>query len=146
MPKLDRLLTDLDISWTKRAKKRFNKKRGQMQLADGWIKGLDGRRIVIDSQHKVLNYLLQSDEAIQMSHAYVMVHEEMERLGYVIGEDWNMLIFYHDEVQLEARTLEAVQACADVACWAIAQSGVNLGITCPHEGDPKFGMNWKECH
>ena len=146
MPKLEALLTDLERQWGKRAKTGWDSKRHTTSLRDGWVKGLDGRRIVIDSPHKVLNYLLQSDEAIQMSHAYVMIHEEMERLGYVIGEDWNMLIFYHDEVQMEARTLEVVQACADVACWAIAQSGVNLGITCPHEGDAKFGMNWRECH
>ena len=146
MPKLEALLTDLERQWGKRAHQRFNKKRGQMQMADGWVKGLDGRRIVIDSPHKVLNYLLQSDEAIQMSHAYVMVHEEMERRGYVQGADWNMLIFYHDEVQMEGRTAAITEACADVACWAIAQSGVRLGITCPHEGDAKFGMNWKECH
>ena len=146
MPRLDELLISLEKAWGKRAKTGWDSKRHTTSLRDGWVKGLDGRRIVIDSPHKVLNFMLQSDEAIQMGHAYVMIHEEMERLGYKKGTDWRMLIWYHDEFQLEGRTPEITKACGEVACWAIAKSGVNLGIACQHEGEAKYGMNWKECH
>jgi DNA polymerase I-like protein with 3'-5' exonuclease and polymerase domains len=146
MPKLGVLLSGLEKEWSKRAHQRFNKKRGQMQLADGWIKGLDGRRVVVESSHKLLNYQLQSDEAIHMSHAYVLVHEEMDRRGYKLGVDWNMLIFYHDEVDMEARTKEIAEVCGEVASWAITQAGIHLGIACHHEGSIKHGNNWKEVH
>ena len=146
MPKLKRLIDDTEKKWSKTARRYYDKKRGYETMRGGWITGLDGRRIKVDSAHKILCYQLQSDEAIQMSHAYVHLHEEMERAGYVLGEDWRMLIWMHDEFQFEGRTNEIVHHAAKLACESISWAGHHLSINCEHEGEALFGNNWAECH
>ena len=146
MPKLKELISKTEKKWEKTARRYYDKKIGQDVMRGGWITGVDGRRIKVDSAHKILCYQLQSDEAIQMSHAYVHLHEEMEKAGYVLGEDWRMLIWMHDEFQFEGRTNEIVQHAATLASESITWAGTHLNIECPHEGEALFGNNWSECH
>ena len=94
LPALGRLMEQLQAEWRKNAKQRFNPKFNRMEYYDGWITGLDGRPIYIASEHAILVYLLQSDEAIMMSKAYCLLNE---RLGakYKYGEDYGVLCWYH---------------------------------------------------
>src|SRR5690606_28681485 len=70
LPALKRLLDDLTKEWRSHAQQRFNPKFNRMEYHKGWIRGLDGRPVHIASEHQVLVYALQSDEAIMMSAAY----------------------------------------------------------------------------
>jgi DNA polymerase I-like protein with 3'-5' exonuclease and polymerase domains len=109
----------------------------------GWIRGLDGRPISVSSKHKLLVYLLQSDEAIQMGNAYVLCDE---RLRSVHGTDlWKWVLWMHDEFQFEAHP-SITSDVADVGCWSIKEAGERLGIPVPHEGAAKIGRTWKETH
>ena len=101
LPGLPELIAKLTGEWEKSAKLIYNKKLGRKVYTNGHFKGLDGRPITVSSSHAILNYALQSDEAIHMSYAYILVHKYMEEAGFCYGEDWNMLIFYHDEIQVE---------------------------------------------
>jgi DNA polymerase I-like protein with 3'-5' exonuclease and polymerase domains len=145
MPGLKSLIDNMAQSWRTTAQKYFDPSRRQYIYRNGKIKGVDGRPIVIDSEHKILAYTLQSDEAIQMAVAYVLVHEYAQGAGLKLHEDWGMLIWMHDEYQMECKP-QYKEKLAALACKAIKDAGEVLNIQCPHDGDALFGNNWYETH
>lgn len=144
-PSFKVLITTLQQQWRSSANLEYDERAKRKVLKNGYITGLDGRPILVESEHMVLVYLLQSDEAIQMAAAYCWFHQQMERRGYVYGRDWGMLIWYHDEYQLECRP-EISEDIAKLAKESIAWAGRFYHIRCPHEGDAKIGNNWAETH
>ena len=145
LPKLRDLIERLTEEWRKTAKQWYNPKWNRMEYRDGYIKGLDGRPILVDSEHKVLVFTLQSDEAIQMAAAYVYFNVSMERRGYKYGTDFGSVIWYHDEFQALARE-EIAEEAKTLAEESIAWAGRYYQIACPHDGDGKLGRNWMETH
>jgi hypothetical protein len=145
MPGLRRLVDRLTAEWQKTAQRYYDKDRGRWVYINGYITGIDGRPILVASEHTVLCYAVQSDEAIQMSAAYVMLHHWAEQKGWVAGRDWGMLIFMHDEFQMECKP-ELATELGELACKAIRWAGQHLKIQVPHDGDMKTGMNWADCH
>ena len=144
-PSFKVLIQNLQEQWRVTAKLEFDARLGRKVLKNGYITGLDGRPILVESEHQVLVYLLQSDEAIQMAAAYCWMHMAMEKNGYVYGKDWGMLIWYHDEFQLECRP-EISEHTVKLAEQSISWAGSYYNIRCPHEGDAKVGNNWAETH
>jgi DNA polymerase I-like protein with 3'-5' exonuclease and polymerase domains len=145
LPGLKHTINHLTEQWRASAQKYYDPKFGRMVFRNGYIKGIDGRPILVESEHAILCYALQSDEAIQMSVAYVMLHKWAEEKGWKLGQDWGMLIWMHDEFQMEAKP-EIAGELRDLACRAIQWAGEFLKIKFPHEGDGKIGRNWYECH
>lgn len=145
LPKLRQLIERLTNEWRKTAQRYYSGRRGEWVYSNGKITGLDGRPIWIDSEHKILCYMLQSDEAIQMAAAYVKFHADMAKAGYVLHEDYGTLIWMHDEIQFETRP-EIAEAAARICCEAIAWAGRFYKIACPHEGSYLIGNNWYETH
>jgi len=88
------LVDSLQKEWRSNAKRRMNKW-GHLEYYDGWIVGLDGRPILIESEHAILVYLLQSDEAIMMAAAYCFLFKRAEKRGWKHGVDWGMLAWVH---------------------------------------------------
>ncbi|MCI0528937.1 MAG: hypothetical protein L0Y56_15985, partial [Nitrospira sp.] len=129
MPAMRALLARLDSEWRSNG---------------GWIRGLDGRPLTVSTPHQLLVYLLQSDEAIQMSHAYVLFVNAMSR-RWEYGIDWGMTLWMHDEFQVECRP-EIAEEVGRLGCWSIAEAGRQLGIIVPHEGAYKVGKNWNQTH
>src|SRR5690606_8878714 len=74
---LGTLMESLTKEWKGTAKQRFNAKFNRMEYFDGIITGLDGRPIKVPSEHQLLVYLLQSDEAIHMSKAYCLLNQRL---------------------------------------------------------------------
>jgi DNA polymerase-1 len=129
MPAMQALLSRLETEWTTNR---------------GWIRGLDGRPIYVPGKHQLLVYLLQSDEAIQMSHAYLLfVEAASTRWRY--GDEWAVVLWMHDELQIEC-VPHIAEEIGQLASWAIAEAGRRLGIPVPHEGEYKIGTNWMETH
>lgn len=145
MPMLRDFLEMEREKWRKTAKKYFNPAFNRMEYRDGWITGLDGRRVSVEFEKDILVYYLQSDEAIQMAYAYVWANEELERRGYKWGKDYGFCIWYHDEFQVECRP-EIAKVVQEVLEESIAWAGRHLGILCPHEGDSKVGRSWCDTH
>ena len=138
------LITSLLQEWRVNAKVRKNPW-GKDEWYNGWITGLDGRPIFIDSEHKLLVYLLQSDEAIMMSFAYVLLYDWLEAEGFVWGEDWAYVNWNHDEYTLEVKP-EHVKRISYLSEQAITKAGEYFHIACPHEGESKVGDNWYKIH
>ena len=93
LPALQNLLDKLGAEWKSTAKKRLNSF-NKVEYYDGIVKGLDGRPILIPSEHQILVYMLQSDEAIMMTKAYNLAWERISK-KYKYGEDFGIVCWYH---------------------------------------------------
>ena len=139
----ERLVNELTEEWRSNAKKRLNPW-GKMEWFKGWVVGLDGRPIYIESEHQILVYVLQSDEAIMMSAAYNLACKRLAK-KYKYGVDYGVVCFYHDEYTIECREGIAEDVAA-IAEKCIVDAGNFYKIQCPHEGDAAIGKNWWEIH
>ena len=117
---------------------------GAIEYRNGWIKGLDDRRISCDSEHKVLCSALQSDEAIMMTHAYNDICEALSK-RYRYGEDYGVLCWYHDEVQVECKP-EIAEDVGEIMSSSITTAAEQLGLVVPQSGTYKIGSNWSLTH
>lgn len=142
---LEELVNGLVKEWRATAKQRYNPKFGRMEYYNGRITGLDGRPITVPSEHALLVYLLQSDEAIMMQAAYNRCHKMLERAGYVYGKDYGFVCWMHDEFSIECKE-EISKDVARIAEESIAWAGQFFKIECPHIGNAAIGKNWYEIH
>lgn len=145
LPGLREAIDKLANEWKKNARQVYNKKFGRMEYKDGWFTGLDGRPIYCESEHAVLVYALQSDEAIQMAAAYNVFHKWMEREGYVYGRDYGTVCWYHDEFTVECKP-DIAKHVGQLAEKSIEWAGKYYRIGCPHKGKAQIGRNWAEIH
>ena len=141
---LGQLMERLQEEWRASAKKQFNAKFNRVEYYNGWITGLDGRPIQVPYEHQLLVYLLQSDEAIMMSAAYCRINQQLDK-KYKWGEDFGVVCFYHDEVNVECRE-EIAEDVVKITEEAIAWAGKFYNISCPHVGDGKIGKSWYAVH
>ena len=108
---------------------------------DGSLPGLDGRRVLIRSEHAALNTLLQSAGAIVMKQALVIATNKLARYGY----PYKLVAQVHDEFQVEVPE-EYAQQVGAVFRNAIREAGRTLELRCPLDGEYKIGNNWSETH
>jgi DNA polymerase I len=141
---LEELMERLTKEWKETAKQRYNRKFNRMEYYDGIITGLDGRPIVVPSEHMLLVYLLQSDEAIMMAKAYTLANERLAE-KYKYGEQYGFLIWMHDEYQIECDP-DIAEDVKRIAEQAITDAGTFFKIKCPHLGSGTIGRNWFETH
>lgn len=145
------LVAALTSEWRGNAKKRKRTIKSSWgtkvvdEYYDGWVTGLDGRPVKIASEHAILVYVLQSDEAIMMTAAYCMLYKRATAKGWVHGKDWGFLTWMHDEFQCEVRE-DIAEEFAEVANKSIVDAGLYYKIECPHQGESDIGMNWYETH
>ena len=108
---------------------------------DGSLPGLDGRRVLIRSEHAALNTLLQSAGAIVMKQALVLATDKLKRYGY----PYKLVAQVHDEFQVEVPEEYAVRV-GTVFRNAIRDAGRELNLRCPLDGEFKIGNTWAETH
>lgn len=143
-PGFEELVNSLTEEWKSNAKQRINRW-GRVEYYEGWCTGLDGRPIHIESEHQILVYMLQSDEAILMQHALVLLKSWLDEEGWTHGVEYGFVANVHDEYQAEVRD-DCVDRYCELATKAIEVAAVNLEIACPHKGEADVGVNWKETH
>ena len=143
LPALQRLLDKLGAEWRSTAKKRLNSF-NKVEYYDGVVQGLDGRPILIPSEHQILVYMLQSDEAIMMTKAYNLAWERISK-KYKFGEDFGIVCWYHDEFTVDCKP-EIAEDIKKISEQCIRDAGEFYNIKCPHVGDGKIGNNWHEVH
>ena len=108
-------------------------------MCQGYLKGLDGRKIFVRSEHSALNTLLQGAGAIMMKQALVIFYE---KLG---GLDAKFVCNVHDEWQLEVVADQADEV-GRLGVEAIIEAGKVLNLKCPLDGEYNVGINWSETH
>ena len=106
-----------------------------------WLPGLDGRRLIVRSQHAALNTLLQGAGAIVMKQALILLHRKI-----INGKiNARFVANIHDEWQIETTTEDA-DTVGFLAVQSIRQAGIRLRLRCPLDGEFKVGLNWAATH
>jgi DNA polymerase I len=108
----------------------------------GFFFGLDGRRVKVPNEHKVLAGMLQNGEAVLMKTAALKWTRELDLLGI----RYKLCTWPHDEWQTEAYTYDEAVKIGEVQCRAIVDAGTELGMFCPMAGESKVGKTWKDTH
>ena len=106
-----------------------------------WLKGLDGRKIIIRHPHAALNSLLQGAGATVMKVALTKLEQ------YVIDKRIKAypVVNVHDEFQYEVEQ-ERADEFGKLAVQSIIDAGNKLNLRCKLNGEYKIGNNWAETH
>lgn len=109
--------------------------------AKGFVPGLDGRKLIVRSEHAALNTLLQGAGAIVMKKALIILDKKFKS-GTI---DAHFVANVHDEWQIEARPEDA-EMVGQMAVDSIRESGEYFNLFCPLSGEYSIGGSWKETH
>lgn len=121
--------------------KALREKVGRIYSQKGWLPGLDGRKLLVRSEHSALNTLLQGAGAIVMKQALVILKKELVREK--IWHEFKANV--HDEWQIECKEADA-DVLGNIGKKAIQQAGVVLKMNCPLDGEYKVGLSWRDTH
>ena len=104
----------------------------------GYVLGIDKRRILVDSKHKSLNYLLQGSAAVIAKRWMVLANENLPKTA-------RQLAFIHDELQFEVQP-EEVDTLKFLLELTAVQAGEYYKLRCPIAAESKHGNDWSEVH
>ena len=106
--------------------------------ARGYVHGLDHRRILCDSRHKSVNYLIQGSSAILAKRWMVLTHENLPPTA-------RQLAFVHDELQFECEEKD-VDDLKFLLELSAVQAGEYYKLRCPIAAESKSGATWADVH
>ena len=106
--------------------------------ATGSILAIDGRKLLVDSPHKALNFLLQGSAATIAKKWLQITHENLPPTAH-------QLAFVHDELQYECKE-EDVEDLKFLLELSAAQAGEYYKLRVPIAAEAKSGRNWSEVH
>ena len=107
----------------------------------GFLLAIDGRKVLVDSPHKALNYLLQCSAGC-IAKRWLVIANDLFAKNNVHTKQ---LAFIHDELQFECEpksiiaTRYGLQASATLA-------GEYYNLRCPISADAKHGKTWADVH
>ncbi len=107
----------------------------------GYLKGLDGRKIFIRSEHAALNSLLQGGGAVIMKKGLALLDSLIKLNTF----DAKFVANIHDEWQMEVRE-DLADHIGTLAIECIKRAGEFYNLRCPMDGEYKVGRNWSETH
>ena len=107
----------------------------------GHLKGLDGRKLWIRSEHAALNTLLQAAGAIVMKKGLIILDD--------YAKQWNLNYKFvgniHDEVQTEVDEQQA-ETFGWLAVECLKAAGHHFNLRCPLDGEYQVGNTWADTH
>ena len=107
----------------------------------GSIKAIDGRKILVDSQHKALNYLLQGSSAVLAKRWMIINQQTINKTNLCCSQ----LAFVHDELQFECHPEHINDLSTSLVYSAIA-AGEYYKLRIRIDAESKTGNNWAEVH
>ena len=113
----------------------------ELASKEGSLKLLDGRRILLDSSHKALNYLLQGTAAVLAKRWMVIANQNIKQLGI----EAHQLAFVHDELQFETYPPNVNDLCTSLVLSA-AEAGEYYKFRIPIGAEAGHGKSWAETH
>jgi len=109
----------------------------------GWFKGLDGRKVIVPSEHKTLAGMLQNGESVIMKHSALQWVRQAKQMGI----DFKLVTWPHDEWQTEVcGTLATAEKLGEIQRQSFVDVGVKFDMVCPLAGSTDIGRNWKDTH
>ena len=109
--------------------------------ATGKILAIDGRTLLVDSQHKALNYLLQCSAGVIAKRWLLIANQTFKEAGL----STHQLAFIHDELQYECeqKDIDDVKFTLE---HAAVRAGEYYNLRCPIAAEAKSGRDWSEVH
>tara|TARA_Y100000310_G_scaffold126967_1_gene125981 strand:+ start:140 stop:790 length:651 start_codon:yes stop_codon:yes gene_type:complete len=107
----------------------------------GFVRSIDGRKILLDSPHKALNYLLQSGAGTVAKRWLLINQQTIESTKLCCAQ----LAFVHDELQFECHPDHAADLSASLV-YSAAAAGEYYNLRVPIAAEAKQGANWAEVH
>ncbi len=107
----------------------------------GHLIGLDGRKLILRSEHAALNTLLQSAGAIIMKKSLTILDE----YATIHNIEYKFVGNIHDEFQVEVKE-EQAEKLGWLAVECIKAAGDRMNLKCPLDGEFKVGVNWAATH
>lgn len=106
-----------------------------------YIKAINGTRLMIRSEHVLLNSLIQASAAILFKRWGCYIWREIDRLGL----DAAIIIAYHDEYQLRVHEKD-VEVMKVVLRDTLQEVKEFYKISVDLATDTKVGFNWRSTH
>ena len=107
----------------------------------GFVKAIDGRKVLVDSPHKALNFCLQSSAGV-VAKRWLLINQQ------TINETklcCSQLAFVHDELQFECEPKHAEDLSTSLV-YSAAAAGEYYKLRIPIAAEAKIGNNWAEVH
>ena len=104
----------------------------------GFVRGIDKRKILVDSKHKSLNYLIQGSSAVLAKKWMLLTHENLPPTA-------RQLAFVHDELQFECEKKD-VEDLKFLLELSAVQAGEYYKLRCPIAAESKSGSTWADVH
>ncbi|WP_412057738.1 DNA polymerase [Bartonella sp. DGB2] len=111
----------------------------------GFLKAIDGGRLLVRSQHGALNTLLQSAGALFMKQALVILDQNLKQAGLIPRKDYEFCANIHDEWQIDVRPPH-VAFVMKAAPDSIRLAGEAFNFACPLAGNAVSGETWAHTH
>jgi DNA polymerase-1 len=107
----------------------------------GYLIGLDGRKLWIPNEHLAMSMYLQGFEAVIMKLAMAYYQDELTKKGV----PFKQVAFVHDEFQIETYK-EFGETVGKAVVNGIRKAGETLNSNCPLDGEYKVGTTWATTH
>jgi DNA polymerase I-like protein with 3'-5' exonuclease and polymerase domains len=108
----------------------------------GYLKGLDGRKLFVRSEHRCLSQLLQSAGAIICKKWVALVHNEINKQNL----EAEILGWIHDEVQIACRNEEVAKHVGNITGTMAEEAGRYFKIKMPIQSEYAVGRTWSDTH
>jgi len=118
------------------------KRRYKMQ---GWLRGLDGRKLIPKAEFSSVNTLVQSAGALIVKKGTVILNEELHKAGFVWGKDYQQCLHIHDEMQFYVLK-ERIDEFKEIAQSIFLKTQDHFKFRCQLDGTIKVGQNWSDTH
>lgn len=120
---------------------KLREKVAKAYAARGVLLALDGRKLLVRSEHSALNTLLQGAGAIVMKKALILLNKDLTKRKI----PFKFVANVHDEIQCETPEQYA-ELVGQLGVQAIADAGKHFNMNCPLTGEYKVGNTWRETH
>lgn len=108
---------------------------------NGYLTGLDGRRLSIRNDYAALNTLLQSAGAFICKKWLVEVNKKIKEEGL----DARQVGWIHDEIQIEAHK-DCADRVAEICVETMPEVEKFFKFKCPLKASADIGTTWEETH
>ena len=110
----------------------------------GYLVGLDGRKLYVRSEHKLLSQLLQSAGAIICKQWVAFCDQQInEQYGseqaYIVG-------WIHDEIQIACKNEEIANGVGNITSRMARETGETLKVKIPIGSEYSVGRTWAATH
>jgi DNA polymerase I-like protein with 3'-5' exonuclease and polymerase domains len=107
----------------------------------GYVRAIDKRKVLVDSSHKALNYLLQSTAAVLAKRWMVINDQTIKETKLCCSQ----LAFVHDELQFECDPAHTEDLRTSLVYSALA-AGEYYNFRCPIDAEATVGDTWADTH